>query len=214
MHRAIEWFVDNPVAANLMMFIFLVGGLMSMLSMHKEEFPNIEPGLVQISIPYLGAAPEEVEQAVCIRVEEAIEGVNGMDKVRSIASEGMCTVIIELNQDSNYNAVLNEIKSKIDCISTFPRETEKPNIAMMQFRGQTIVVALSGNTDEATLKRIAENMRNDIADLPNISQVVVNYARPYEISIEISENNLRQYGLTLGSVASAIQRSSLDMPGG
>jgi len=214
MHRAIEWFVDNPVAANLMMLIFLVGGVMSMFSMHKEEFPNIEPGIVQVNIPYLGAAPEEVEQAVCIRVEEAIEGVDGMDKVRSYASEGMCTVIIELNQDANYNGVLNEIKSKIDGISTFPRETEKPIIAMMQFRGQTIVVALSGKTDEATLKRIAEKMRDDISDLPNISQVVVNYARPYEIAIEISENNLRQYGLTLSTVASAIQRSSLDMPGG
>ena len=92
-----------------------------------------------------------------------------------------------LNQDANYNGVLNEIKSKIDGISTFPRETEKPIIAMMQFRGQTIVVALSGKTDEATLKRIAEKMRDDISDLPNISQVVVNYARPYEIAIEISE---------------------------
>ena len=214
MHKAIEWFVDNPVAANLMMFIFLVGGLMSMFSMHKEEFPNIEPGVVQVRIPYLGAAPEEVEQAVCIRVEEAIEGVDGMDKVRSNASEGMCSVTIELNQESNYSAVLNEIKGKIDGISTFPKETEKPTISMMQFRGQTIVVALSGNTDEATLKRIAETMRGDISDLPDISQVAVNYVRPYEISIEISENTLRQYGLTLGSVASAIQRSSLDMPGG
>ena len=121
MHRAIEWFVDNPVAANLLMFIFLVGGLMSMFSMHKEEFPNIEPGVVQVRIPYLGAAPEEVEQAVCIRVEEAIEGVNGMDKVHSNASEGMCSVTIELDQESNYNAVLNEIKGKIDGISTFPK---------------------------------------------------------------------------------------------
>ena len=214
MHRAIEWFVDNPVAANLLMFIFLVGGLMSMFSMHKEEFPNIEPGVVQVRIPYLGAAPEEVEQAVCIRVEEAIEGVNGMDKVHSNASEGMCSVTIELDQESNYNAVLNEIKGKIDGISTFPKETEKPIISMLQFRGQTIVVALSGNTDEATLKRISETMRADISDLPDISQVSVNYVRPYEISIEISENTLRQYGLTLASVANAIQRSSLDMPGG
>jgi multidrug efflux pump subunit AcrB len=214
MHRAIEWFVDNPVAANLMMCIFLVGGFMSLLSMHKEEFPNIEPGVVLVSIPYLGAAPEEVEQAVCVRVEEAIEGVDGMDKVRSSAAEGMCTVRVELKPDSNFNAVLNDIKSKIDGISTFPRETEKPIISMMQFRGQTIVVALSGKTDEGTLKRIAETLRNDISEMPDISQVSVNYARPYELSIEISENTLRQYGLTLGQIATAIRTSSLDMPGG
>ncbi|MCB1644369.1 MAG: efflux RND transporter permease subunit, partial [Pseudomonadales bacterium] len=214
MHRAIEWFVDNPVAANLMMFIFLVGGAFSLMTMHKEEFPNIQPGIVQVTVPYLGAAPEEVEQAVCVRIEEAIDGTDGMDKVRSTAAEGICIVTIELDTESDYSAVLNDIKSKVDGINTFPRETEKPSVAMMQFRGQTIVVALSGNTDEATLKRLAEGIRDDIADLDDVSQVSVNYVRPYEISIEVSENTLRQYGLTLSDVATAIQRSSLDLPGG
>ncbi|XOV88992.1 MAG: efflux RND transporter permease subunit [Pseudomonadota bacterium] len=214
MEKLITWFVDNPIAANLVMAIFCVGGVIALSSMHKEEFPNIEPGIVQVTVPYLGAAPEEVEQAVCVRIEQAIEGVEGIDRIQSVAAEGMCNVIVELLADADQTRAMNDIKGKVDGISTFPRETEKPIVSAMAFRGQTIVVALSGNTDERTLKMTADRIRDDIAALEGISQVAVNYARPYEISIEVSENTLRQYGLTLGSVASAIQRSSLDMPGG
>ena len=110
MHRIIEWFVDNPVAANLLMAFFIAGGAVALLTMHKEEFPNVETGVVLVQVPYLGAAPTEVEQAVCIRIEEAIEGIEGIDRVNSNANEGMCSVNIELQIDSDYTAVLNEIK--------------------------------------------------------------------------------------------------------
>lgn len=214
MAKIIAWFVDNPVAANLMMAIFIAGGTIALLTMHKEEFPNIEPGIVQVNVPYLGAAPSEVEQGVCIRIEEAIEGVEGIDRLRSTASEGMCSVTVELIQDTDYTHSLNEIKGRIDGISTFPEETERPMVSLMNFRGQTITVAVSGKTDEVTLKLLAEQIRDDIAALDGISQVRVNYARPWEISIEVSENTLRRYNLTLDQVAGAIRRSSLDMPGG
>ncbi len=214
MTRMITWFVDNPIAANLLMAIFCVGGLISLTTMHKEEFPNIEPGVVQITVPYLGAAPEEVEQAVCIRIEEAIEGVEGIDRISATAREGNCTVSAELSLNTETTRALNDIKSKVDSISTFPAETERPVVSMMEFRGQTILLALSGNTDEWALKTTADRIRDEIAAMNGISQVSVNYARPYEISIEVSENTLRQYGLTLGFVANAIRQASLDMPGG
>ncbi|MFT5011551.1 MAG: multidrug efflux pump subunit AcrB [Patiriisocius sp.] len=214
MERTITWFVDNPVAANLMMFIFLVGGAISLATMHREEFPSIEPGVVQVTVPYLGAAPEEVEQAVCVRIEEAVDGVQGIDRIQSFANEGACTVILELVSSADEGKVLNEIKSKVDGISTFPRETEKPIISSLTFNGQTILVALSGQTDETTLKKNADKIRDEIAALDGISQVAVNYARDYEISIEVSENTLRQYNLTLSSVADAIRSASLDLPGG
>lgn len=213
-HKFLTWFVDNPVAANLMMAIFVTGGFISLVSMHKEEFPNIEPGIVQIQIPYLGAAPEEVEQAVCVRVEEAIEGVDGMDRFFSISREGMCSVMVELAQSADITTTLNDIKGKVDAISTFPAETEKPIVSSMQFRGQTISVAVHGNTDEATLKLLAEEIRDDISALEGISQVSVTYARPWEISIEVSEQTLRQYNLTMSQIADAIRRASLDLPGG
>jgi len=214
MNKAIEWFVDNPVAANLMMLIFVAGGMISLMTMHKEEFPNIEPGIVMVQVPYLGAAPEEVEQAVCVRIEQAIEGVEGIDRMMTTASESMCTVVLELLSDTNVATALNDIKGKVDAISTFPAETEKPIVSSMQFRGQTISVTISGRTDEATLKLIANDIRDDIAALDGISQVSVNYARPWEISIEVSEHVLRQYNLTMTAIANAIRRSSLDLPGG
>ncbi|MDH5738259.1 MAG: efflux RND transporter permease subunit, partial [Gammaproteobacteria bacterium] len=119
-----------------------------------------------------------------------------------------------LLSDTDNTLALNEVKSKVDGISSFPKETEKPIVSLMNFRGQTITVVLSGDTDEITLKVLAERMRDDIAALDGISQVAVNYARPYEISIEVSEQILRQYNLTLGSIANTIRNSSLDMPGG
>ena len=213
-HKVIAWFVDNPIAANLLMLIFVAGGALSLLSMHKEEFPNIEPGIVQVKVPYLGAAPEEVEEAVCIRIEEAVEGMDGMDRLYSVAREGMCVVSVELLADASINAALNDIKSKVDAISTFPAETEKPVVSSLQFRGQTIAIAISGQTDEATLKLLAEEIRDDISSLEGISQVAVNYARPWEISIEVSEQTLRQYNLTMTAIANAVRRSSLDLPGG
>jgi multidrug efflux pump subunit AcrB len=213
-HKFLTWFTDNPVAANLMMAIFVAGGFISLASMHKEEFPNIEPGIVQIQIPYLGAAPEEVEEAVCIRVEEAIEGVDGMDRFFSVSREGMCSVMVELLQNADITTVLNDIKGKVDAISTFPAETEKPIVSSMQFRGQTISLAVHGNADEATLKLLAEEIRDDISALDGISQVSVTYARPWEISIEVSEQTLRQYNLNMSQIANAIRLASMDLPGG
>lgn len=214
MEKASIWFTDNPVAANLLMMIMLLGGFVSLLSMHKEEFPNIEPGIITINVPYLGAAPAEVEKAVCIRIEEVLQGVEGIDRMQSSSSEGMCSLFLELNSETDITLTLNEVKGRVDSISTFPAETEKPIVSSLQFRGQTISVVLSGQADEATLKYLAEEIRDDIAGLNGISQVSSNYARPWEISIEVSEQILRQYNLTMTAIATAIRASSLDMPGG
>ena len=109
MRTAINWFANNPVAANLAMIILLLGGTYGALTTNQEEFPNIDIGMVHIHVPYLGAAPIEAEKAVCVRIEESIEGLDGIDKVRSAATEGMCAVYAELKMDANETAVLNEI---------------------------------------------------------------------------------------------------------
>lgn len=214
MDKIITWFTDNPVAANLLMLILIVGGTFSLFSMHKEEFPSIEPGIIQITVPYLGAAPIEAEKAVCIRVEEALEGLDGIERTNASASEGACTLFLEVLADADLTVTLNEVKSRVDAITTFPAETEKPIVSSLQFRGKSISVVVSGKTDETTLKILAESMRDEIAGLEGISQVSVNYARPWEISIEVSEQTLRQYGLTISDVSAAIRRASLDLPGG
>jgi multidrug efflux pump subunit AcrB len=214
MHRVIDWFVHNPVAANLMMLILVTSGLLALPVIQQEEFPNIEVDAVRVQVPYLGAAPEEVESSVCVRVEEAVEGTEGVDRVRSTASEGMCSVIIELVEGVDKNKVANDIKSKVDAIDTFPAETENPITAEITIKSTVLQVAVSGDTDERTLKLVGQKLRDDIAALPGVSQAELLFARPYEISVEVSEQTLRRHGLSLGEVGRAIEGSSLDVPGG
>jgi multidrug efflux pump subunit AcrB len=129
----IAWFTYNPVAANLLMFFIFFGGLISYQMMTKRMQPDIQPNMVRISVPYLGAAPQEVEQGVIIKIEEAIQDVKGIKRINSTASEGMGTVVVELNNDIDLDDAVNEIKIKVDSIATFPGETEKPVIAKVEF---------------------------------------------------------------------------------
>jgi multidrug efflux pump subunit AcrB len=210
----IEWFGHNPVAANLLMWILIVGGLLALPRIHQEEFPDIEVDAVRITVPYLGAAPAEVESGVCIRVEEAIQGTEGIDKISSSASEGICTVTAKLVEGVDKTKLSNDIKSKVDAIDSLPAETEKPVTAEISFSATVLQVAMYGNADERTLKLLGQQLRDDLVALPEISQVDLLFARPYEISIEVSEQTLRRHGLTLAEIGRAIESSSLDIPGG
>ena len=214
MHRVISWFSHNIVAANLLMTILVISGVMALFTVHQEEFPNIEFEMVTVNVPYLGAAPEEAELGVCVRIEEAIEGVEGIEKILSTASEGMCSVQAQLYEGVDETRAVNEIKSQVDGISAFPVETEKPIVSKMSFRHNVIEIAIHGNAGERTLKEVAREVRDDIAALDGVSQVDLMYTRPYEISVEVSEYMLRRHGLTLDDVANALRRASLDMPGG
>jgi len=196
------------------MMILVMGGLLALPNIYQEEFPNIDIDAVHVRIPYLGAAPAEVESAVCVRVEEAVEGTEGIDKIRSSASEGFCSVVIELVEGVDTGKVANDIKSKVDAIDAFPKETEKPVTAEITIIATVLQIAISGNADERTLKLIGQRVRDDIAALPGVSQAELIFARPYEISVEVSEQTLRRHGLTLAQIGRAIERSSLDVPGG
>jgi multidrug efflux pump subunit AcrB len=170
--------------------------------------------MVTIEVPYLGAAPEEVESAVSVRIEEAIQGIDGIKQITSTASEGMGMVQVELELGADARKVVDDIKSNVDAITTFPIETEKPIIRELTTRQRVVDVAVSGAADELTLKRVAERVRDDLAAIPAITQAEVTGARPYEISIEVSETALRRHGLRFDDVADAVRRSSLDLPGG
>ncbi|TVS14033.1 MAG: efflux RND transporter permease subunit [Gammaproteobacteria bacterium] len=214
MKRIIAWFVDNSVAANLLMFILVIGGFGALLVTHQEEFPNIDPDVVQIRVPYLGASPEEVERAICVRIEEAMQSVQGIRRMRALANEGLCTVTLEILEGFDSGQVANDIKSQVDGINTFPVETEKPIVSKFLFRGGVMQIMLAGDTDERTLKEIGQDLREQLAGLPGISQVETAFTRPYEISVEVPEQMLRRHGLSLAQVGDAIRRTSVDMPGG
>ena len=214
MNGAIAWFAKNPVAANLFMVIILTGGVMSAVTTKREVFPEINMDLISVEVRYLGAAPEEVEEGVSVRIEEAIQGIDGVKRITSTSAEGMGQVVVELDIGADSSRVADEVKSRVDAIETFPAETEKPIIREITNERQVINVAVSGPADETTLKRLGERVRDEISALEGITLVELQNARPYEISIEVSEEALRRHGLTFDQIARAVRMSSLDLPGG
>ena len=214
MRRAIEWFAQNSVASNLLMILILGGGLFMIPQIRMEVFPEFSADMINVSVVYRGAAPQEVEEAVNVRIEEAVQGLEGIKRITSTASENRGTVSVEALNGADIRKLLDDVKARVDAIDTFPEETEKPIITEVIPRRQVINIAISGPANERTLKTIGEQVRDDISAIPGITQVELSNARPYEISIEVSEDDLRRYGLTFDEVARAVRSYSIDLPGG
>ena len=170
--------------------------------------------MITIEVEYRGAAPQEVEDAICLRVEEALQGIDGVKKMTSTANEGVGLVTLELLAGYDVRRVLDDVKAGIDAIDTFPDDVEKPVVQEVTSRFQVINVAVAGEADLATLKQIGEQIRDELTALPEISQAELLNAPPYEISIEVSEEALRRWGLTFDRVAEAVRQFSVDLPGG
>lgn len=214
MNRAIAWFVENPVAANLLMGLILLGGIVALPAIQQKTMPDLEVDIVEVSVEYLGAAPEEVETGVCIRIEEAIAGIEGIDRIGSVAIEGACRVNVELLTGYPRDRALSDIKNKVDGIDTFPVEAEKPLVNHYQIRHNELQIALSGPATERALKVHGERLRDGITANTLATQVELLNARADEISIEVSEESLRRHGLTFAQVVEAVRSSSIDLPGG
>ncbi|QYJ74519.1 MULTISPECIES: efflux RND transporter permease subunit [Shewanella] len=210
----IAWFARNSVAANLLMIVLLVGGLFSTQLINKEIFPSFELNLLRISVAYPGAAPQEIEEGINIKIEEAIQDVIGIKKLTSVASDGVGSITIEVENGVDAKTVLDEAKLRIDAISTFPANIEKPNIYQIKPENNVIWLSVYGDINAHEMKELAKNIRDEVAALPSVTRAQVAGARNYEIGIEVSENKLREYGLTFTQVAMAVQNSSLDLPGG
>ena len=213
-YALIEWFARNAVAANLLMVILLGGGLYSVMTIKKESQPPIDTNYVTVSMPFLGSSPEDVEEGILIKVEEAIQDIEGIQEIISTGRRGSGTVQIEVSSGYDVPEVMNEIKSRVDSISTFPDNTENPIVSRTRFQQQVNLVSVYGEVDERTLKEYAKQVRNEIVNLPGITRAEILGSRPYEISIEVSEFTLEQYSMTLSEVATAIRRGSLDLPAG
>lgn len=210
----IAWFAANHVAANLLMLFIIVAGIISAFTIRKQTTPDFELNTIQVRVAYLGAAPQEVEEGVVVKIEEAIQDVKGIVKLTGRASEGTGSVTAEVASGTDLNEVLNEIKTRVDAISTFPGLTEKPVIYKEEIPIHVVFVAIHGALDEFTRKAYAQEVRHELMQLPDVSSVQFLGNRPYEISIEVSEDVLRQYGLTMSEVSQAVKNSSVDMPGG
>ena len=213
-HSLINWFARNSVAANLLMVILLVGGFYTVLTIKKEIQPRIDTNYITITVPFLGATPLDVEEGVVIKIEEAIQDIEGIDEIVSTARRGSGNVQVEVHADYDVLEVMDQVKSRVDAISTFPDNTEKPIIARTQFQQQVVIVSVFGDVAERTLNEFAKQMRNEIVTLPGVTRAGFFGSRPYEVSIEVSEYTLQQYGMTLSEVAQAVRRSSLDLSAG
>ncbi len=214
MKGLISWFAHNGVAANLLLIVIVVVGAVTIPGLKKEIFPEYAIDMVTVSVDFRGGTPEEVEESVCVRIEEAIQDLDGIKKISSSAAEGGGTVTVEVVPGYDSRKLLDDIKSRVDSIDTFPDETEKPVVQEVLNRRQVINVSLSGNADEKVLKRLGERVRDEIMDLEGITHADLANVRDYEISIEVPEDALRRHNLTFDFVAQAVRRFSLDLPGG
>ncbi|TVQ37252.1 MAG: efflux RND transporter permease subunit, partial [Wenzhouxiangella sp.] len=210
----IAWFAYNPVAANLLMICLLAGGAYTAITITKEIQPRIETNYVTVTVPYRGSTPRDVEQGVLIKIEEAIQDLEGIDEIIATAREGAGTVTVEVAPRHDVLEVMETIRARVDAIATFPAETERPIYERNTWSQEVIWISVFGDVEERTLKEAARQIRDDITALPSVSRAELTGARPYEVGIEVREETLRAFNLTLGEVAQAIRRSSLDLPGG
>ncbi len=211
----INWFARNGVAANLLMVVILAAGAWTMFSrITLEVFPCFERDIVNIGISYRGATPSEVEEAVIIRVEEAIADLEGIEEIRSFAYEGSGRLSVKVADGHEPRDMLDDIKNRVDAISTFPDDVERARYAIQMHKHEVISVAISADLPEREMRQLGERVLDDISALPEVSLAELDGVRPYELAVEISEETLDRYGLTFDHIVKAIQSSSIDHPAG
>ncbi|PTN37735.1 efflux RND transporter permease subunit [Desulfonatronum sp. SC1] len=210
----IAWFVNNPVAANLLMLVIIMGGLLTAFSIRKEFFPEMATGVITIHVEYPGASPADVEAGILVKIEEVLNGLDGIERIVAEAQEGLAAVRVMLRHTADPSDMLNAVRARVDRLDTLPLLAQKPAIAQETTRTGVLWLALSGPLDEGRIKALAQSIKEDLLLIPQIRQAEIHGTRPEQITIELSEMRLRQYGLTMEEVARAVRRNSLDLPGG
>ncbi len=211
---SIAWMACNPIAANLMMMLLLVGGIWTAFTMQKEVDPQFELDIVNVSVAYPGAAPEEVEQGILLPVEEAVRGVPGIKEIRSTAREGSGSIRLELVNGVDRIKVFQDIDQAVAQIRTFPDEAERPEVNLRTRQREVMSIGLFGDSDIWTLRQLAEQVRDQLLNQPVITQVELSNVPDYVTHVEIPLDRLREFDLTLGEVARIIEQSSRDVAAG
>jgi multidrug efflux pump subunit AcrB len=214
-HRGpIAFMAGHSVAANLIMLMCLIGGFLAFRNIKQEVFPEIDRDTVTVSVAYPGASPEEVESGIVLVIEEAVRGLDGVKEVTSEAREGSGAVTVEALLGADLQQLAQDIQSEIDRVRTFPDEAEEPSVRISSFRRDVLSLVIFGQVPDTVLLQLAERARDQLLQSPEITQIEVSGLPPLEISIEISEANLRRYGLTLREVARRLGDAAIDLPGG
>ncbi len=210
----LAWMAENSVAANLVMIVLIFGGLVMLPGVKQEVFPEVDLDTVSVNVPYPGATPAEVEHGVVLAVEEAIQGIDGVEEIRSVASEGQARITAELFLGTDKDRALNDIKNAVDRITSFPEDVERPVFSVGSNRREVISVIIYGDHDRKSLKQMAEQARSELLTDERITMVQIEGLPPPEISIEIPQANLRRYGLTIDEISRVVNRSTVEIPSG
>ncbi|MGO2012114.1 MAG: efflux RND transporter permease subunit [Pseudoalteromonas sp.] len=211
----IAWFTKNHVAANLLLISIVLSGLFSLSTqIPLEVFPSFEVDRISVSVSLPGSTPEDVEQGVSIRIEEAVQDLEGIKEISSSSSEGAASVIIEVESGYDPRELLADIKSRVDAINTFPADAENPVVALAERTREVIAVTVASDYGEKETLEYAEHVRDDLLRLDDVTQIELSGVRDYEIAIEVSQDVLRQYSLSLSDISSAIGKSSSDISAG
>jgi len=216
MNGILAWFARNRVAANLLMLMILLAGFLAVgFGVRRELFPLISLDMVNVRVPYPGATPVEVEEGIVLPIEEAVADLDGIDELNTTAAEGFGTATIKVRSGYDTRALMTDVKTRVDGITTFPRDAEKPIVEELTFQFHVISVVVSSDAiGERALRTFAEQVRDELLAVPGITQVKMGAVRPYEIGIHVSEADLRRHGLTFDEVAEAVRASSLNLPAG
>lgn len=210
----ITWMTRNRITPNLLMLILLIGGFLMATRIKQEVFPEFDLNLVTIRMMYPGSSPEEVEQGIVLAIEEGIRGLDGIKEITATAAEGMCMVNAELEEGADAQRVYQDIRQEVDRIITFPEDAEEPEVSLLIIRREVLQIQLYGDTSEWVLRELAEQVRDRLLQDPQITQADLRGARRYEVAIEIDQDVLRTYNLTLDEVARRVRQTSIEIPGG
>ena len=222
MKSIISWTVRNTPVMNVLLVAIMVIGWLSFSSMRREVFPEFDLEMALVTVPYPGATPEEVEEGICQKIEEACRSVVGIKKITSVAREGMGFCVFEMSDTvDDTQRVVGEIRSEVERIPSFPELAEDPKVEQVTLRTPAIKVGVlgppaadGGERSELELRDVTERVRDDLLALPAVSAANISGGKDYEIAIEISEDTLRKHGLSLKAVADIIRRENLEVPGG
>lgn len=214
MMRIIGYFVQHTVWTNVLMFGIILFGLLFLFNLTFSFFPETRPDLLTVQVVFPGASPEEVEEGVVLKIEEAIDGLEGIDRVTSVSRENFGLITVEVLPKADMDVVTADVKNAVDRINSFPLGSEKPIIFEQKFRSRALSVVLYGATDLFNLKYYAERFRDDLLATPEISQVDIEGVPLLEFSLEVSEEDLRRYGLSFSELASAVASENINLSGG
>ncbi|TWX68513.1 efflux RND transporter permease subunit [Colwellia demingiae] len=210
----IAWFARNTIAANLLMVFILIGGGLTALTINKQMFPQLEFNWISYAAPYPGAAPQEVEEGITIKIEEALKSVQGLKRVITYSNRNYSNGWFEVELDYDPQVVLEEVKSAIDAIPSFPEGMERIKVEREKFRQEVMYISLYGDLTNGELKELGRKIHNEIQQLPGISISELYSGLAYEISVEVSKDKLREYGLSFRDVANSVRSFSRNMSAG